>query len=234
MHTNLTQPVCIYLQCWLLRNEVGVRRFLWKPRYLRISDPCHRWSESTDQPLILISSDQPRVNHWISATGLLRCWNSSSRSDRLVIWSNNSSSSRSDQFRVQFLVESWIDVGSVLPPLLLFPLTHVPLPLPDTWGRPDADYHYPAAEIEDDDDNEGIILIVDKGDSACDLAAFMEADLGVGGPVLKSVINDDDNSDGVDRRSCALFYAIHYLRHLSDFAHCTASVHHSLNALLQL
>ena len=62
----------------------------------------------------------------------------------------------------------------------------------------------------------------------------MEPDLGVGGPVLKSVINDDDNSDGVDRRSCALFYAIHYVRHLSDFAHCTASVHHSLNALLQI
>ena len=55
----------------------------------------------------------------------------------------------------------------------------------------------------------------------------MEADLEVGGPVLTSVTNDDDNSDGVDRRSCALFYAIHYVRHLVDFAHCTASVHHS-------
>ena len=116
----------------------------WNPWYLRIT--CVTGDQS---PLIslrfrsvinresIVWSPPPR------GAGMPQIWS------QLVIWSNNSSSSLF-QFRVQFLVESRIDSGSLLPLL-----TRLPLPLTDTWGRPDAGYHYTQDQDQDEEDWKG-------------------------------------------------------------------------------
>ena len=112
---------------------------LWKQlRYLRIT------SVTGDQSRLISLWFWSVINQESIIWSLLRCWNaSSSRSDRLVIWSNNSSSSRSDQFRVQFLGRI-LDRQGICVAVDKLALIHAPLiPPPDTWGRPDADYHYP-------------------------------------------------------------------------------------------
>ena len=168
-----------------MRNHVRVRRFLWKLRYLRIT------SVTGDQSRLISLWFWSVINRESIIWSLLRCWNaSSSRSDRLVIWSNNSSSSRSDQFRVQFLGRI-LDRQGICVAALNIALIHAPLiPLPDTWGRPDADYHYPppSLPVEDDDDHSSRRNSDCEVDNcACDLAAFfIQADVGGGRPMIWS------------------------------------------------